>query len=58
VALGVAEPHPTSTAAISTATIVARRREAMMGTHRNRTVTLQRWPLPLGQAGVIVQAVP
>src|SRR5690242_7167386 len=41
VALDVAEPHPTSTAPASTTTIVARRRDIMMGTHRNRTVTLQ-----------------
>jgi hypothetical protein len=57
VALGVAEPHPASVTAAS-ATTTTREEEIMMGTHRNRTVTLQRWPLPLGQAGVIVQAVP
>ena len=47
VALGVAEPHPTSAAATST-TIVPRRREIMMGTHRNRKVTLQRRRLYAG----------
>src|SRR5690348_7694186 len=50
VALGVAEPHPTSAAATSSA-IVARRREAMMGTYRNRTVTLQRRRLCAGSGG-------